>query len=638
MELKPFVVTIAEYLEFCSNRKIGDKEETLFYKNIYQYSIPLYQREYKWKEIRIGELIHDVAIQDKFLGFIILERREEAYDIIDGQQRIMTIILLLASLFNKMGDENNDKINLEQDHILKYIMRDNKFVLNNDSLGEWLHLQGNKINLHVDKEKDVYCQEEILNNSWKYINKMIDEIKNCREFSNQLLDSKVLVLICEALGNVYSSEQIFLDMNDKFHPLETEEKFKGRCFSICYPEHHDLLKEKWIELKTNYFKLKDWGNKDFSDFIYHYILCLKGYEKIGGDLKVGGKHFLDNKTDDDIICFLNNMIKYSDNLCRFKDNLSRDLYRFIDICPDINKYNNVDMKAIKDMCKYILENRAQYYKFPFMMLISCLMNNDKLKNNLSYDIFRRLVTNYYSYSFAFINKTGKKDKSQINRTIFELLETDGVDAKLVLEEVKKLRKDNLKDYVISNKFNKDEFYPLYSIIDNFNLQDNYITLIYSNRVLYTDEHFIIPDNRKYIVEWVVSENDKNKISINLKDIFSEKAKLWKGSFANHMIIVKKLNGKLESFDIVTKLNIIENYYSIQEDSGIPQHIALFMENIKCRDTYKKLEELKSLDISLEENKKIIQEAYKAFVEDYFSDMATDNLKHQLQVILIQGTI
>ena len=79
-------------------------------------------------------------------------------------------------------------------------------------------------------------------------------------------------------------------------------------------------------------------------------------------------------------------------------------------------------------------------------------------------------------------------------------------------------------------------------------------------------------------------------------------------------------------------------FDLEEASGIPQHIALFMENIKCRDTYKKLEELKSLDISLEENKKIIQEAYKAFVEDYFSDMATDNLKHQLQVILIQGTI
>lgn len=637
MELKPFVVTIAEFLEFCSNREIGDKEESLFYKNIHQYSIPLYQREYKWNEIRIGELIHDVAIQDKFLGFIILERRKKTYDIIDGQQRITTIILLLASLFNKMGGKNNERINLEQDHILKYIMRDDKFILNNESIGDWLHIQGNKINLYVDKERDVYCQEEILNNSWNYINEMIDGIENCREFSNQLLDSEVLVLICEALGNVYSSEQIFLDMNDKFHPLETEEKFKGRCFRICYPEHHDLLKEKWIELKTNYFKLKDWGNKDFSDFIYHYILCLRGYEKVGGDLKVGGKHFLDNKTDDDIICFLNNMIKYSDNLCRFKDNLSRDLYRFADICPDINKYNNIDMKVLKDMCRYILENRAQYYKFPFMMLISCLMNNSELKDNLSYDAFRRIVTNYYIYSFAFINKIGKKDKGQINRTIFDLLEANPVNAKLILEEIKKLRKDNLKDYVISNKFNKDQFYPLYSIIDNFIMQDNYITFIYSDRVIYTDEHFIIPDNRKYIVEWVVSENDKKKILINLKDAFCENVKLWKESFANHMIIAEELNGKLKSFDIVTKINMIENFYSIQGDFSIPRHVASFIEHIKCRSTYKKMEELKSLDISIEENREIIQKSYKEFVEDYFSDVSTEDLKNQLQVLLAKGT-
>src|SRR5262245_55825738 len=78
-----------------------------------KYSIDYYQREYKWKEKQIRELIDDLS--DKFLeeyrpdhvrkrtaeyphyflGSIIISKHDSANFIVDGQQRLTSLTLLL---------------------------------------------------------------------------------------------------------------------------------------------------------------------------------------------------------------------------------------------------------------------------------------------------------------------------------------------------------------------------------------------------------------------------------------------------------------------------------------------------------------------------------------------------------------
>ncbi len=69
-----------------------------------QFAIPLYQRDYKWGEEEATELIedlsnyHDTPSEGLFLGNIIVEKcLHQNTLIVDGQQRLTTIILLLVA-------------------------------------------------------------------------------------------------------------------------------------------------------------------------------------------------------------------------------------------------------------------------------------------------------------------------------------------------------------------------------------------------------------------------------------------------------------------------------------------------------------------------------------------------------------
>ncbi|WP_187835676.1 DUF262 domain-containing protein [Helicobacter pylori] len=86
------------------------------------YQIPIYQRPYQWKEENCEKLLDDLfedyeedRESDYFCGSLVLVKSDpnsktETYDIVDGQQRLSTFILLakvLADLYNDCLDPKN---------------------------------------------------------------------------------------------------------------------------------------------------------------------------------------------------------------------------------------------------------------------------------------------------------------------------------------------------------------------------------------------------------------------------------------------------------------------------------------------------------------------------------------------------
>jgi hypothetical protein len=87
-----------------------------------KYSIDYYQREYKWQQKQVAELIHDLtakfheshepgnersAVADYghyFLGSIIVSDKDGQKVIIDGQQRLTTLTLILIFLHHRLQD------------------------------------------------------------------------------------------------------------------------------------------------------------------------------------------------------------------------------------------------------------------------------------------------------------------------------------------------------------------------------------------------------------------------------------------------------------------------------------------------------------------------------------------------------
>lgn len=81
----------------------------------YKFTIPSYQRGYRWGEREVEQLLNDVfchaneKLESYYLQPIVVkektnkENQETSYEVIDGQQRLTTIYLLYK-YFNKADD------------------------------------------------------------------------------------------------------------------------------------------------------------------------------------------------------------------------------------------------------------------------------------------------------------------------------------------------------------------------------------------------------------------------------------------------------------------------------------------------------------------------------------------------------
>ncbi len=66
-------------------------------------NLPSYQRPYRWKKKNIEFLWNDIKDSNDF-GIIVLLKNNDSYDIVDGQQRIVTLSLMLRSLSSSIAD------------------------------------------------------------------------------------------------------------------------------------------------------------------------------------------------------------------------------------------------------------------------------------------------------------------------------------------------------------------------------------------------------------------------------------------------------------------------------------------------------------------------------------------------------
>jgi len=117
------------------------------------YSIPPYQRQYEWKDELWQALIHDVLLIDTaplsdpphWMGILLLTSDETIrfpdddslsnYSVIDGQQRLVTLIIWLSALYHHAID-NGQEINFDLSkmakvHVQKVDQQPLKIVLEN---------------------------------------------------------------------------------------------------------------------------------------------------------------------------------------------------------------------------------------------------------------------------------------------------------------------------------------------------------------------------------------------------------------------------------------------------------------------------------------------------------------------------
>ncbi|RVZ74123.1 DUF262 domain-containing protein [Helicobacter pylori] len=226
------------------------------------YQIPIYQRPYQWTEENCEKLLDDLFFNyeddregDYFCGSLVLVKSDprsktEIYDIVDGQQRLSTFILLAKVL----ADLYNDCLDPEY---LEYLQASLK-----DRYTERKRLSFNTIGSNA--EYDFQDALEHFNDSQASKNKnnknnylknaiclkdylMKKEIKNIKSFIEWLYSNvKFITIICP---NIDKALRIFNVLNARGLPLNATDIFKGELLKeLAKEEDQKKLVFHWNAL------------------------------------------------------------------------------------------------------------------------------------------------------------------------------------------------------------------------------------------------------------------------------------------------------------------------------------------------------------------------------------------------------
>ena len=194
-------------------------------KNKSHYNIPLYQRGYKWEKKHVTKLLVDIdnftPSGSKFycLQNITIVPHDDFFNIVDGQQRLTTLVILLSFLGEKHIVQNkvqfpNNSIREETNKFLKEIISKTDVEFPKMSWDDFV-----KENEHFDHQdiNHIFSAYRIIGD-WFDIKIKDDPSFKIAEFKDKLL--KNVKLIVNKVDDKTSEERIFGNLNSKRVPLD----------------------------------------------------------------------------------------------------------------------------------------------------------------------------------------------------------------------------------------------------------------------------------------------------------------------------------------------------------------------------------------------------------------------------------
>lgn len=230
-------------------------------KGLY-HQIPIYQRPYQWTEKNCKELLDDLFFNyeddresDYFCGSLVLVKSDPnsktaTYDIVDGQQRLSTFILLAKVLADLYNDCLSDTKNLER---LQESWKDRhteRKRLSFNTIGsnaeyDFQDALDSFDDPHLVSKKD---ENNYLKNAVclkNYLEKK--EIKDINNFIEWLYSNvKFITIICPSIDKAL---RIFSILNARGLPLDATDIFKGELLKeLVKEEDQKKLVSRWNAL------------------------------------------------------------------------------------------------------------------------------------------------------------------------------------------------------------------------------------------------------------------------------------------------------------------------------------------------------------------------------------------------------
>lgn len=362
-------------------------------KNKKTIKVPDYQRAYSWDEEQVNQFLYDIKEHTEkktnyYVGHFLFEERNGDFYIIDGQQRLTTIVLLIYSIYNMLNNnENYDELN----NIYNFISKKFSTVSYDDDFFKGIIKGEIKLNrksksFDTISQKRIYNACKIFNNAFKkqdknYLIKIFDVIMqaSCTEHIINKQEEAVQMFIYEnnrgkrptnldILKSLFMHTIYLNSGNVEKDIKKITHKFEEIFTNIAKIE--DILSEDnflEVTIKTFFNDLKYRGIDDISkyleennnDNIPNRIMSL-GYDENAQE----HKYNIDNKIDF-ISDFVEELVNNGGYLSDFKKDDSKFFYVHsiislgisVDIYPFIVFLykENIDKETKKNFIE-ILEN------------------------------------------------------------------------------------------------------------------------------------------------------------------------------------------------------------------------------------------------------------------------------------------
>ncbi|WP_157147856.1 DUF262 domain-containing protein [Brachyspira pilosicoli] len=405
--------------------------------------VPDYQRAYSWdKDQQINQFFIDIKehLNKKYyMGHFLFEKHDnsDVYYIIDGQQRLTTIIIFLSCIFKRIKSLNNDVLDMEELKIYESIIMDKKIKFSTVDYDNFffkekvIYQKGGKILLETQSQKRIsealdYFDKKLKKYEIDDLKKMIEVIVNANCSMNEVKDQTeaIQMFIYEndrgkSPTDLEKIKSLFMyNINECSNDPKSDNDYINQYFKSIYKDisnienivdENDVLR---ITIKTYYKDL----NENSIDKIKEDLYKLKNNENIVSFIKKFTEELKDNFNY--LRCFIKDKEEKNNYYIRSIINLgiNNTIYPFIvgiykhelDEKNKIKIIENLENLLIRMKfigTKAIIENRIneEYKEFIKNGNIDSLLerieyikntsdwwwaywNNEKLENSIKYGI------------------------------------------------------------------------------------------------------------------------------------------------------------------------------------------------------------------------------------------------------------
>ncbi len=514
-----------------------------------KYKIPRYQRPYSWTTDEVSDLWNDLKEEDStFLGSFVFNyekyNSDQFVEVIDGQQRLITLMILMAvlrDLYLELEDEEG--ANLTQNlisHKHQITRLDDYRLRCGDSLSDFfvnnIQKRGSDILLSKPKTKELKSVKE----NYKFLREKIsEELKNFSDKSKKIdylnnlkknvFEFKIIWIRIENDEDAYS---IFETVNARGADLTAADLLKNFIFSKLPAQDNgiDAAKEIWSNIENNVESAK--GPLNVSKFIRYYWLSRYSFvaeKKLYKEVK---------REITDANAFLSDVSRASEYY-----------YKIASSTVDANDWlDDFDDKGAAQRINESLSGlRVMGITQCYSLIFSLLLNKDKIDFDFS-DIFKVIEKYHFAYS-AVCKLSGNVVERLYHATAKEIYNTiktssdkhKNKNIQRILSNFKNELKYPTRDFFIE-KFMDIEYknYPLVIYILSNIEKNKSRTQEHSINFTKVNIEHILPQDPK---EWLLTKKD-------VKDYVNK--------LGNLTLISKSINGPMGNKPLVEKVKLFKD--------------------------------------------------------------------------------